>query len=912
MSISRHMLCHRTARLDPAVLHAHECPALTTPYLLPLDSPASLETAGGKGANLTRLIGAGFPVPGGFIVTTAAYHAFLKENNLARVIAAALARLVPGDPASLELVSRVIREQFGAGRVPAALAAELRTTYLAQPIAHMAVAVRSSATAEDLPALSFAGQQDTFLNVVGEEALLSAVIRCWSSLWTARAIGYRARNGIPQEGVALAVVIQTMVEAEAAGVLFTANPLTGRRTETVIDAVAGLGEALVSGQVTPDHYVVVPAQGQVVMRHLAGEAAVLPEEVILELAGLSERIAAHFGTPQDIEWAWAEDKLWILQARPITSLYPLPDGMDPAGELNILASIGAFQGMLDPFTPLGRDTMAAFAARVGRYFGYDLTYATQTALFTAGERLFVDLTPPLRNGTGRKVILAALSQVEPGIGQAISQVLADRGVAPVRPGFSLHFRSQLARFLLPLLPRAVTTLLRPDHSRRMAQQAIERGVAEFSQRAETVVTLAQRLVLMEDIADFLRRYLLGSLLPSFAPGLGCLNILYRLAEQTPAGPTLALEITRGLPYNVTTEMDLALWHASREIAADPQARAALEQPDATLTAGYAARSLPPAALAVLDDFLARYGMRGVGEIDLGRTRWREDPAPVIAALRSYLQIADTAQAPDVVFARGAEAAQAAVDRLAAAVRPLRRGWFKARLVRWAARRVRALAGQRESPKFTIIRLFGLAREGLLASGADLAAAGVLEQPEDIFYLGLGELHRLAEAEAGGYAAVGTDDLRGLVRERRARFDRELHRRQVPRVLLNDGQAFYEGVSEDAPAGSAEEAAVLTGSAVSPGAVEGRVRVVLNPTAAQLWPGEILVCPGTDPSWTPLFLAAGGLVMEVGGMMTHGSVVAREYGIPAVVGVTRVTQRLKTGQRVRVDGSSGRVTVLPDG
>ncbi len=885
---------------------------MTTPYLLPLDSPAaSLEIAGGKGANLARLIEAGFPVPGGFIVTTAAYQAFLQENNLARVIEAALARLKPGDPASLELVSRVIREQFGAGRVPAALAAELRTTYLAQPIAHMAVAVRSSATAEDLPDLSFAGQQDTFLNVVGEEALLSAVIRCWSSLWTARAIGYRARNGIPHEGVALAVVVQTMVEAEAAGVLFTANPLTGRRTETVIDAVAGLGEALVSGQVTPDHYVVGPAGGQIVTRQLSGEVAVLPDDVIRELAALGERIAAHFGMPQDIEWAWAEGTLWIVQARPITSLYPLPDGMDPAGGLKILASIGAFQGVLAPFTPLGCDTLAAFVARVGRYFGYDRTYATQTALFTAGERLFVDLTPPLRNGTGRKVMLAALSQIEPGIGQAISQVLVDRGVVPVRPGFSLRFRGQLARFLLPLLPRAMTALVRPDYSRRMAQQAIERGVADFDRRAGASVTLAQRLDLLEDIADFLRRYMFYHLLPSFAPGLGCLNILYRLAEQTPAGPTLALEITRGLPHNVTTEMDLALWHASREIAADPDAQAAFEQPDAALAAAYAARSLPPVALAVLDDFLARYGMRGVGEIDLGRTRWREDPVPVIAALRSYLQIADTAQAPDAVFARGAEAAQAAVDRLAAAVRPLHRGWFKARLVRWAARRVRALAGQRESPKFTIIRLFGLAREGLLASGADLATAGVLERPEDIFYLRLDELHQLADAEARGFGAYDYGALRGLVRERRARFDRELHRRQVPRVLLNDGQAFYEGMTEEAPAASVDDAATLTGSAVSPGVVEGRVRVVLNPTAAHLQPGEILVCPGTDPSWTPLFLAAGGLVMEVGGMMTHGSVVAREYGIPAVVGVTRVTQRLKTGQRVRVDGSSGRVTILPD-
>ena len=307
-------------------------------------------------------------------------------------------------------------------------------------------------------------------------------------------------------------------------------------------------------------------------------------------------------------------------------------------------------------------------------------------------------------------------------------------------------------------------------------------------------------------------------------------------------------------------------------------------------------------------------------IFIEETRWREEPTPVMHTLQSYLQI-DSAFAPDVVFAKGEKAAQDAIERIAAKVRKEHGGWLKEKIVRAAARRIRLLMGARESPKFFAIRTMGIARKVLLEAGQEFVEAGTIETPNDLIFLNLAELDKLAQSNReareerqekdlnlsalGGLSGSQNDfDWKVLIAERRATYERELRRRQVPRVLASDGRAFYEGIGSETDTGD-----LITGSPVSPGVVEGIVHVVLDPRGTQLAPGEILVCPGTDPAWTPLFMAAGGLVTEVGGMMTHGSVVAREYGIPAVVGVHQATIRLKDGQKIRVDGTQGKIMVL---
>jgi pyruvate,water dikinase len=281
-------------------------------------------------------------------------------------------------------------------------------------------------------------------------------------------------------------------------------------------------------------------------------------------------------------------------------------------------------------------------------------------------------------------------------------------------------------------------------------------------------------------------------------------------------------------------------------------------------------------------------MRGVGEIDLGAARWRDDPAPVLQNLKNYVQVTDPQRQPRAVHQAGAAEARRSVERLVASSTHLR-----GHSIAHAARVIRGLFGARETPKFTIVRAFGRLRAGLDESAAELVTEGRLTEPADLYFLSTGELRR-----------AFTGHWQDIVTGRRAVGEAERRRGQVPRVLLEDGRTFYEGLGAEGD---------LHGMGVSPGVAEGPVRVVSDPRHGSLRAGDILVCKGTDPAWTPLFLSAAGLITEVGGLMTHGSVVAREYGIPAVVGVHQATQRLTDGQRVRIDGTSGAIEIVdPDG
>jgi rifampicin phosphotransferase len=916
-----------------------------TTCVLPLNSPlADLASAGGKGANLSRLARAGFPVPNGFLVTTCAYRAFVSSNRLEESILACLpagtAASEP-DPSALEAASENIRRLFNSGKMPEDLAAELLEAYTrldGPAVGEPAVAVRSSATAEDLPGMSFAGQQDTFLNVVGKRALLQAVVDCWSSLWTARAIGYRTRNHVPHQGAALAVVVQKMVQSQVSGVLFTANPVSGLRSETVIDAAFGLGEALVSGKVEPDHYVVDAARGkELILAKTLGAKALsiharagggtitrlaqgvelarrqaLPDDQILALACLGQQVAEMYDFPQDIEWAAAEDQLYILQSRPITSLYPTPLGMPPE-PLKVMVSFAAIQGMHDPLTPLGLDALKNIFAFGASLFGIQATSETQVAVFPAGERLWVNFTNLLRNSTGRAIVGKVIGMVEPTIGQALEEIKDDPRLLPGKPGISLHAKMQIARFFVPAASNILLNLLSPRRRREYILRNGEQVLEEIRARAAAIrgdryERLAAQAGLLDAIAaDHLSRTLI-CFISGVASGVASWNLFNSLVAGLPedgAGGLanrhdLVLEITRGMPHNPTSEMDLILWKMARTIRQDaPSIQAMASLSAAELAERYKGQHLPALLTRTVGQFLEKYGGRGLAEIDMGRPRWGEDATYVFATLGSYLQIEDGDQAPDAVFARGAESAQRAIDQLALALRRTRQGWIKARLARFLAGRARQLMGLRESPKFFAVRMMWIIRSELLKTGEEFVRSGELERADDLCFLSLDEIAAFAHRQPRDWAA--------FIAGRRETYRAELMRRQVPRLLLSDGRAFYEGLIR--PGGQAAEGGGLHGSPVSPGSSEGKVRVVLDPRQAHLEPGEILVCPGTDPSWTPLFLSAAGLVMETGGMMTHGAVVAREYGIPAIVGVDRATHRLHTGQRIRMDGSTGEIFLL---
>jgi phosphohistidine swiveling domain-containing protein len=882
---------------------------------------AALPVTGGKAANLGELIRAGLPVPPGFCVTTVVYELVARGGGAGLgAILDDLAETPPEDTARLADLAATARANLLAAPVPGDLVQAIATAYkeLGNGVP-VPVAVRSSATAEDLPHASFAGQQDTYLNVVGDESLLEAVQRCWASLWTDRAVSYRAANGIDPRSVRLAVAVQRMVEATVAGVLFTANPLTGRRRQAVIDASPGLGEAVVSGVVNPDHFVVNTANGEIVERRLAdkrvavraaagggtqrvdvsgrrGEAS-LREDQILALAALGARVEAHYGTPQDTEWAIDGDGgIWLLQARPITTLFPLPASAPATDDdLRVYFSFNVAQGVYRPLTPMGVQAFRLAASSIASLVGRPTSdpYTGPASFTDAGGRIFLDITPVLRTTLGSRLLDRGAQIGEARSAPILRSLAADPRLAPVaRPRWSF-WRVVLLLLIRGRIPlRVAQALLRPAEARaRVARLGAElRALGDVPRDADA----EQRLRAVD-------RLLLG-FPPRIFPGVA-LVFASGLAAYALAGKLLGNLATdderqvvlRALPHNPTTEMNLALWALARETRADPAAaRTMRETPPEQLAQDYPDGTLPPKLQANLADFLRLYGHRGVAEIDLGLPRWSEDPTYILGVLTNYLRLDNPELAPGLQFRRAMQEAEEMVAELT--YRAGRKGRLRGALVGFLLNRARALAGLREVPKFYAVLVLARARTLLWEIGEELGEAGRLEQAGDIFFVTLPEVRT---------ALVTGADLRPVVRERQAGYGQELNRRRVPRILLSDGTEPTAEETLDAATDGA-----LRGAPASAGTVSAKARVILDPTGARLAPGEILVAPSTDPGWTPLFLTAGGLVMEMGGAMSHGAVVAREYGIPAVVGVQDATERITTGQRITVDGSAGTVATRP--
>jgi phosphohistidine swiveling domain-containing protein len=888
-------------------------PGLILPFTA-IDRGA-LAVAGGKAANLGELVRAGFPVPAGFCVTTAVYDLVAADAGLGPTLDA-LAGTQPEDTARLAGLAREARSYLSDASVPDFIGQAIAEAYQGlgdgKPVP---VAVRSSATAEDLPQASFAGQQDTYLNVVGVESVLDAVRRCWASLWTDRAVSYRATNGIDPHSVRLAVAVQQMVDASVAGVLFTANPVTGKRRQAVIDASPGLGEAVVSGMVNPDHFVANTATGEIVERRLgdkrvavmAGSSsgterveldvgedrASLSDGQVLALARLGERVEEHYGMPQDTEWAIDDDGgIWLLQARPITTLFPLPKRAPTNEEdLRVYFSFSVAQGVYRPLTPMGIQTFRLITSAVATLAGRPPRNPYEGAAFftESAGRIFADITPVLRSKHGRGLFEWVMRNMEARTVPVVRHLAADPRLAPVPTHIRPVLQAVLSVFVRGRIPlRFVEALARPEKARARAA----RVEAQF--RAAGTVTpnagAAERLSAAEGLLRGGPPDMLPNVPPVFAAGLAANALAGKLLGGLATEDERRVAM-RALPHNPTTEMDLALWALAKEARADPHiARMLGETPPERLAEDYRRGSLTPKLQTSLADFLRLYGHRGVAEIDLGLPRWSEDPTYILGVLANYLRLDDPQAAPDVQFGRATREAEEMVGELTR--RAAREGRLRGALVGFLLGRARALSGLREMPKFCIVLLMARARELLWTVGVELAEAGRLQSAGDIFYLSVPE----------AWAALAGEDLSPLVRDRRAVYEQELGRRHVPRLLLSDGTEPTAGIKDATGAKG-----VLRGTPASGGVVTQKARVILDPGEASLEPGEILVAPSTDPGWTPLFLTAGGLVMEMGGPMSHGAIVAREYGIPAVVGVPDATGRISTGQRITVDGSAGEVT-----
>ncbi len=895
-------------------------PAPATPYVLPFGaiSARDLPRVGGKGANLGEMTRAGFPVPPGFCVTTAAFVRFMAGDPSAEEwVYQSLADLAPDDLVRVRRVGTKVRERLGALPIPADVKAEVLAAWEEAGTDH-AYAVRSSATAEDLPGASFAGQQDTYLNVRGRQALLDAVRACWVSLFTDRAIIYRATNGFDHRAVQLSVVVQRMVFPERSGILFTADPLTGHRHIASIDAGFGLGEALVGGLVSADLYRVDSRSGRLLEARVADKrlairplpgggtvretleeplrsAQVLSEAQAIDLARLGERIAAHYGVPQDIEWCIdAAGERFVVQSRPITSLYPLAEPVPTDEALHVYMSFSHVQVMTDPMPPL---SLALW--RILIPFGKrDQPEAYNPFVATAGGRVYADVTPPMLLPAVRERFPSLLAAAADSLMAGALRDVVGRDEFVARgeaPGVRRTRPREIAHYLVPILLRVQAWLWwrPPESAVPLLNDRIARITAEVEARLAGAVPGAEAVREARRLAGSVFVENMLPVVSVIAGGMLSRAVLLKLT-----GDRAAVDaVLRGFKGNVTTEMDLEVGDLADLARRHPAVVDCLtRQAPAAALAELPAVEGGAEFRAALDAFLDRFGMRGPSEIDISRPRWGEDPSPLIQVIVGSLR--GEAGAHRAQHARQVREGEAAAERLVAGARHGLLGPVRAALVGRMTRVMRGLLAGREHPKFILIRVLGHVKTVLVDAGRELAARGRIERAQDVWYLDWEEL--IAALESPDPPAV---DLRPRIAERRADHARFAHLRP-PRVMTSDGEIpEVRHDHTDLPPGA------MPGSAASAGIVEGLAHVVRDPTTEILSPGEILIAPFTDPGWTPLFINAAGLVMEVGGLMTHGSVVAREYGIPAVVGVLEATTKIRTGQRVRVNGDLGFVEVV---
>jgi rifampicin phosphotransferase len=869
-------------------------------YVLPLaDERAILAQAGGKGASLARLAAAELPVPDGFHVTTAVYRQIVTTNDLQPRILAALEGTDPTQPATLDTASQTIQALFAQAYIPEDVATAIAHAYRDLPGDDPVVAVRSSATAEDLPGLSFAGQQETYLNIQGETAVLEAVRRCWASLWTPRAIGYRMRNEIDQNVVSLAVVVQLLIPADAAGILFTANPVNGRRAQAMISAAWGLGEAVVGGLVTPDSLIVEKANGRVQERQTADKqlmtvrvdggteerpvpktlrhAPVLDDEQAAALVRLGVQIEELYGMPMDIEWALLDGEFAILQARPITALPeetavsgPEPDiaiewtPPDPKGTYMRGSVADLMPNPLSPlFVSLGIPTMRKQMIPLGKR----MTRIKPTLAddyFTAINN-FAYMNARMPPKTWWWILV--------GLIPAYPRMLSSGIATTWRDEFLPEYRTAVA-----------------EHQ----DKVLEMAANELWQSAQQIL-------------DATMYYVCGLMFATMGASAGSEMLLTKVydkfAKQDGDPPATALLMGwDNIPVRAEKSLyDLAAWCREHEHLAGY----VLETPAAQL-AGQLTNEQPPAGIAAedwqeLQDRFAQH-MKLFGhvifQLDFAEPLPLDHPRIMLENVKMYLrgEGANPHERQQASETKRIQTTETMLNRLKGL-----KLWAFRKALNWG----QTLAEVREDALAEIGVGYPLLRQMLLELGGRLAASDVIQQANDIFYL---EKDEIDTCVANWERGTLLDALSARVAARKA-FEEKLKQVTPPmmpvkeRVMGVKADLFVSAAAED------QSDDMLGGVAASPGKITAPACVLRGPEDfGQMRPGDVLVAGTTTPAWTPLFTMATAVVTDIGGPLSHGSIVAREYGIPAVMGTGIATQRICSGQMITVDGDAGTVTL----
>ncbi|RYE19881.1 MAG: phosphoenolpyruvate synthase [Sphingobacteriales bacterium] len=849
---------------------------------------AAHNLVGGKGANLGELSKLkGIQVPDGFCITTDAYKTMFDGNAVLDNLLHELELLKPTDLSAISKVAAQLREAIE--QIPVA---DVIVNEIAERLRKLGVyeayAVRSSATAEDLPTASFAGQQDTYLNIMGKAEILKYISKCWASLFTDRAVIYRMQNGFDHRKVQISVVVQKMVFPLASGILFTADPVSSNRKVISIDAGFGLGEALVSGLVNADVYKVNDGviidkniatkmlalyaleEGGTEERELHNEqqnAAVLTDEQILALAQLGRMIEQHFGRPQDIEWCLADGAFYIVQSRPITTLFPVPEVTD--GKNHVYLSVGHQQMMTDPIKPLGMSFFRMTA---------------QSNMPTAGGRLFADVTAQLASPTRRHVLVNVLGKTDLLTKGALENII-ERGYIET----------------IPDDPQQVPTGRQVDYNVQIAYDPAL--VTELIRNSEEAIKALKEVIQTKrglELLDFIREHNKKSVSDprSLQVIMTAMNATIWVNEKMNewlGEKSVADTLTQSVPNNITAQMGHDLLQVAdamrpyKDVVAYLQS---IKQHDDFLN------ELPElnggqAAKDAIATFLHKYGMRCAGEIDITRPRWVEQPATLIPAILGNIKNFRSGEG-DRRFQLGLQKALAKEQELLSRLKELPDGVQKATEAQQKMELIRNYSGYREYPKYFIVSRYFMYKQALLKEAECLLADHIISNKEDIYYLSFDELYKL----------VRTHEFDQHLIDQRKEDYKWYEKLTPPRVMTSDGEVLTGKFSrDDLPEGA------IVGLPVSSGIVEGRARVILKMEDADLQDGDILVTKFTDPSWTPVFISIKSLITEVGGLMTHGAVIAREYGLPAVVSVERATQIIKDGQRIRVNGTDGFIELL---
>jgi phosphoenolpyruvate synthase/pyruvate phosphate dikinase len=871
--------------MSPFVLYFHDI------------DKTKLTIVGGKGANLGELTRIeGIHVPDGFCISTEAFKRIIVETSSINQLLHQLSLLKVEDRDKISELSGEIRRIIEGIAIPEDINSAI-TCLLSKLGENNAYAVRSSATAEDLPTASFAGQQDTYLNIIGKEAILKHISQCWASLFTERAVIYRLQNGFDHRKVYLSVIIQKMVFPQAAGIMFTADPVTSNRKVLSIDASFGLGEALVSGLVNADNYKV--RNGKIIDKKRSTkklaiyalkdggtkEQEIEPErqnrqaltdEQILQLEHIGRKIEEHLGSPQDIEWCLADDTFYIVQSRPITTLFPIPEANDR--ENHVYISVGHQQMMTDAMKPLG---LSFFLL------------TTRAPMRKAGGRLFVDVTQMLASPGNRKMLLNTMGGHDPLLKDALMTII-ERGdfikslpydSEELSPGkgnrdmSSWSFQAQIEND-----PGIVSDLITTNQT----------SVEELKQNIQTKSGEDLFDFILEDIRQLQKLLFDPRSSAVFMTAMNASSWINEKMMEWLGEKNVADTLSQSVPNNITSEMGLALLDVADVIRPYPEVIEYLQHvEDDSFLDELAELNGGQEALDAIYAYLNKYGMRCAGEVDITRTRWSEKWTTLVSMILSNIKNFEPGE-KERKFEQGRQEALKKEQELLERLKGLPDGEQKTKETERVISLIRNFIGYREYPKYGMINRYFVYKQALLKEAKELVQAAAIHERDDIYYLTFEELHEVVRTNKLDYQVIS-----------KRKDEYKLYKKLTPpRVITSDGEIIAGAYKrENLPTGA------LIGLPVSSGVIEGRARVILNMEDADLEDGDILVTSFTDPSWTPLFVSIKGLVTEVGGLMTHGAVIAREYGLPAVVGVENATRLIKDGQRIRVHGTEGYVEIL---